>query len=56
MKKEEYSKLTGEQKYFYLKGYLESFINNVSVDMGISENEVRKWLVRSLSEKINVKI
>ena len=40
--------MTDEQKYWYLFGYIDSLIQNISIDMKIPEKEVRKWLVEKL--------
>lgn len=48
-------KMTDEQKYWYLKGYLDCFVIDLSVDYKITESEARKMLVDTLSQNVKLK-
>jgi len=45
-------KMTSEQKYWYLKGYIDCFIPDIANDLGITEAEAKKNLGDYLQQTV----
>lgn len=45
--------MTDEQKYWHLKGYLECFIDDLTIDMKITKPEAKKIVAGFLSDVID---
>lgn len=48
MSSEAFSQLTDNEKFWYLRGYLESMVESIAIDMGVSKEIVTIWLVDRL--------
>jgi hypothetical protein len=48
-------KMTAEQRYWYLKGYIDCFIPDLARNLNVSEDEARKVLGDMLSQVIKMK-
>ena len=47
--------MTSEQRYWYLKGYIDCFIPDLARDLNISEDEARRQLGNILAQVIKAK-
>lgn len=49
MSKEEFAQLSDEQKFWYLKGYINAMIDGIAEDMGISKKIVLSWFINRIT-------
>lgn len=54
MNREEFSQLTDTEKYWYLKGYLHSLIDSISMDMKVPKRVVTMWVVDRLQSVVRL--